>query len=102
VTGFVFEGVRFFESTNLPTVSVSLNYTAAPVGITTGAATRTGFLGIFCGQQAVGEGVWSMGPEVALNENSDYKRFIIAIWKLHSGYVLLNNSFVTVARSFED
>ena len=54
------------------------------------------------GQQAVGEGVWGMGPEVAINENSDYKRFIIAIWSLHAGYVLLNNSFVTVARSYQN
>jgi hypothetical protein len=101
-TGFVFEGVRFFESTNLPNVTVNMNYTAAPPGVTTGASNRTGALGIMVGQQAVGEGVWSMGPEVALNENSDYKRFIIAIWKLTAGYVLLNQSFVTIARSFQN
>ncbi len=102
MTGFIFEGIRFFESTNLPTASVTLTYTAAAAGITTGSASRTGYLGVFFGQQAIGEGVWGMGPEVALNENSDYKRFIIAIWKLHAGFVLLNNSFVTVGRSFQN
>ncbi len=101
-TGFVFEGVRFFESTNLPTASVTLTYTAASAGVTTGAATRTGYLGIMFGQQAVGEGIWGMGPEVAMNENSDYKRFIICIWRQLAGYVLLNNKFVTVCRSYQN
>jgi len=70
--------------------------------VATGAANRTGALGIMMGQQSIGEGVWSMGPEVALNENSDYKRFIIAIWKLTAGYVMLNRNFVTIARSFQN
>ncbi|UBF29848.1 hypothetical protein K9N68_37190 (plasmid) [Kovacikia minuta CCNUW1] len=101
-TGFVFEGVRFFESTNLPTASITLTYTSAPSGITTGSAARTAFLGLFFGQQAVGEGVWGAGPEVKLNENSDYKRFLIAIWSLYAGYALLNDSFVTVARTYQN
>lgn len=103
-TGFVFEGMRFFESTNIPTADVTLTYTAVQAGssASTGSATRTGYLGVACGQQAIGEGVWGMGPEVKLNENSDYKRYIIAIWSLYAGWVLLNNSFVTVCRSFEN
>jgi hypothetical protein len=101
-TGFVFEGVRFFDSTNLPTKNATLIYTTAAAGITTGSATRTGYLGIFFGQQAVGEGVWGQGPEVALGDNTDFKRFITAIWKQFSGYALLNSTFVTVARSFQN
>ena len=101
-TGFVFEGVRFFESTNLPTASVTLTYTTADAGVTTGSATRTGNLGIFAGQQAVGEGVWGQGPQVNLGENTDYKRFITAIWQQYAGYALLNNNFVTIGRSYEN
>lgn len=81
---------------------MTLTYTAATSGVTTGAATRTGYLGIMFGQQAVGEGIWGMGPEVAMNENSDYKRFIICIWRQLAGYVLLNNKFVTVCRSYQN
>ncbi len=99
-TGFVFEGVRFFESTNIPTASITLTYTTATGGASTGSASRTGHYGIFFGQQAVGEGVWGAGPEVKLNENSDFRRFLIAIWSLYAGYALLNNSFVTAGRSF--
>lgn len=43
-----------------------------------------------------------MGPEVAIGENSDYKRFITAIWKLFAGYALLNSNFVTVARTYDN
>jgi len=103
-TGFVFEGVRFFDTTNLPTKDVTLTYTTAAVGsgASTGSATRAGYLGIFFGQQAVGEGIWGQGPEVALGDNTDFKRFITAIWKQFAGYALLNSSFVTVARSYEN
>ncbi len=101
-TGFVFEGVRFFESTNIPTSSITLTYTSGQTGVTTGSASRTGYLGIMFGQQAVGEGVWGNGPEVKLNENSDYKRFLIAIWSQYAGYALLNNNFVTVCRTYQD
>lgn len=104
-TGFIFEGVRFFESTNLPTATVTLNYTAAAADagtITTGSASRTGYLGVFFGMQSVGEGVWGQGPEVAINSNDDYKRFIMAIWKTFAGFTLLNGDFVTVARSYQN
>lgn len=103
-TGFIFEGVRFFECTNLPTASVSMTYTALTTDAestdNTGAATRNGYLGIFFGPQAIGVGLGGPGPEVLLNNNDDFQRFIIAIWRLYSGYALLNRNFITVARTY--
>jgi len=107
-TGFVWEGARFFETTNLPTATVSLNYSSIdstlgalfPKVATTGQANRTGHLGIFVGQQTIGEGVWGDGPAVAIHENGDYRRFLICIWQERSGLVTLNPNFITVARTF--
>ena len=102
-SGIVYEGVRFFESTNLPSASVTLTYTAVSTDAeagNTGSATRTGYLGLFFGPQAIGVGVGGSGPEVLLNNNDDFQRFVIAIWRLYSGYALLNSSFVTVARTY--
>lgn len=107
-TGFCWEGGRFFETTNLPTTSVSLNYSSIdstlgalyPKATTTGQASRTAHLGIFMGQQVIGEGIWGDGPTVALHENSDYRRFLICIWQERSGMVTLNPNFVTVARTY--
>lgn len=103
-TGFVWEGARIFECTNLPTANVTLTYTAAVAGsgAATGSATRTGFLGAFFGMQAVGEGVFGNGPEVRINENSDYQRFINAIWHLDAGFATLNENFITIARTYEN
>lgn len=100
-TGFVYEGVRFFETTNLPTAKVSLNYTASTqVGEPTGSATRDGHMGIFFGPQAIGIGIGGPGPEVLLNNNDDFSRFVIAIWRCYGAWALLNKDFVTVARSY--
>lgn len=106
-TGVVFEGVRFFESTNLPTVTVNLNYTyasgvTAPTAHPAGAADRTGYLGIFFGPQAVGSAIGGPNAEVLLNNNDDFARFVIAIWRLYAGFELLNPDFVTVARTYAD
>jgi hypothetical protein len=104
-TGFVFEGVRFFESNNLPTATVNLNYTASSNNTLhpTGAANRTGNLGIFLGQQAVGEALATELPvSIRLNNNDDYQRFVIAIWATYGGWALLNERFVTVARTYGD
>lgn len=106
--GFVFEGVRFFESNNLPTSTVNLTYTALAPNQNatlhpTGAANRTGYLGIFFGQQAIGEALGTNMPvTVRLNNNDDYNRFLIAIWAQYGGWKLLNDKFVTVARTFAD
>lgn len=100
-TGFVFDGVRFFVSTNLPKAQVQLNYTASSdPNEPTNSALRTGHLGIFFGPEAVGLGIGGPGPEVLLNNNDDFGRFVIAIWRLYGSWELLNSSFITVARSY--
>ena len=104
-TGFCWEGVRFFSTNNLPTATVSLNYSSASAdypNAATGQNNRTGYLGIFFGQQVIGEGVWSPGPQVVLNENTDFKRFVQLIWQYRAGWATLNDNFVTVGRTYED
>lgn len=104
-TGFCWEGVRFFSSNNLPTATVSLNYSSVSTdypNTSTGQANRTGYLGVFMGQQVIGEGVWSTGPQVVLHEDTDFKRFIQVIWQYRAGWVTLNQDFVTIARTYEN
>lgn len=101
MTGFVFDGVRFFVSNNLPKARVNLNYTASSdPNEPTGAALRDGHLGIFFGPEALGVGIGGPGPEVLLNNNDDFGRFVIAIWRVFSSWELLNPSFITVGRSY--
>ena len=92
-TGFLFEGVRWFESTNLPekSLNVSINsttkvYPAAPM--------------LFFGPQAVGVGVGGNNAQILLNNNDDFSRFIVMIWSLFAGFEILNKDFITVAYSF--
>jgi hypothetical protein len=106
-TGVVFEGVRFFETTNMPTQKVQLNYTAIKptqnaATHPTGSFLRTAHLGIFFGMQAIGVAIGGAGPEVLLNNNDDFGRFVIAVWRTFGDWVLLNKDFVTVARSYGD
>lgn len=101
-SGIVFEGVRFFESTNMPTETVNLNYTASTdvVNHPTGMAPRTANLGLFFGMQAVGTAIGGEGPIVELNNNDDFGRFIIAIWKMFGEFSLLNEEFVEIVRTY--
>ena len=94
-TGFLFEGVRWFESTNLPeqTYNVAIadangtdDYTAAQL--------------IFFGPQAVGVGIGGNNAQILLNNNDDFSRFIIMIWSLFAGFEVLNKDFITVGYSF--
>lgn len=97
-TGFLFEGVRWFESTNLPekafTTDINTNvggsgsqiYSAAPM--------------LFFGMQSVGVGIGGDNAQILLNNNDDFSRFIIMIWSLMAGFEVLNKDFVTVAYSF--
>ena len=97
-TGFLFEGVRWFESTNLPekafTTDINTNvggsgsqiYSAAPM--------------LFFGMQSVGVGIGGDNAQILLNNNDDFSRFIIMIWSLMAGFEILNKDFVTVAYSF--
>ena len=94
-TGFLFEGVRWFESTNLPekdanaTIGGTLaDYVAAPM--------------IFFGPQAVGVGIGGNNAQILLNNNDDFSRFIIMIWSLFAGFEILNKDFITVAYSLTD
>ncbi|WP_017302604.1 hypothetical protein [Nodosilinea nodulosa] len=94
-SGFVFEGVRFFESTNMPTAIVPINF-----GSGYAAQTNEAHLGIFFGPQALGMGVGGPNAQVLLNNNDDFSRFVIAIWQLYAGFEPLNLDFVEVARTF--
>ena len=95
-TGFVFEGVRFFESTNLPGKSFTATI---PVASLTNAATDAAPL-LFFGLQAIGVGIGGENAQILLNNNDDFSRFIIMIWSLFAGFEILNKDFVTVAYSF--
>lgn len=101
-TGFVFDGIRWFVSTNLPTASVSLNYTNAINPALNGMQTRRASLGIIFGAECIGIGMGGAGPEVLLNNNDDFNRFVIAIWRLFGAWELLDERFVTCARSFQN
>jgi hypothetical protein len=89
-SGFVFEGVRFFESTNFPDKT-------ATVDLSSGAATRTTPAGLFFGPQAIGVGIGGPNAQVLINNNDDFSRFIILIWQLYAGFANLNKDFVTCA-----
>ena len=97
-TGFLFEGVRWFESTNLPEKSISASIADAPGGA--GAATYTAAPMLFFGPQAVGVGIGGNNAQILLNNNDDFSRFIIMIWSLFAGFEILNKDFITVAYSF--
>ena len=92
-TGFVFEGVRFFESTNMPSQSQT-----ATIGGT--AASYESAIGMFFGPQSVGVGIGGNNAQVLLNNNDDFSRFIMMIWSLYAGFELLNADFSTIAYSF--
>lgn len=99
-TGFVFNGVRYFVSSNMPKASVTLSYSNQGAGITGGSATRTAEIGIFFGPEAIAMGMGGPGPEILLNSNDDFQRFIIAIWRTYSAWELADGRFVTTARSY--
>ena len=95
-SGFLFEGVRWFESTNL--AEKSLQVTVADASITNAVTTAAPM--IFFGPQAVGVGIGGNNAQILLNNNDDFSRFIIMIWSLFAGFEVLNRDFITVAYSF--
>jgi hypothetical protein len=95
-TGFLFEGVRWFESTNLPETS----YNAIITDESTLAANYDAAQLIFFGPQAVGVGIGGNNAQILLNNNDDFSRFIIMIWSLFAGFETLNKDFITVGYSF--
>jgi hypothetical protein len=96
-TGFLFEGVRWFESTNLPEKSFE---TTIPVSGNASAATYQAAPMLFFGMQSIGIGTGGENAQILLNNNDDFSRFIIMIWSLLAGFEILNKDFVTVAYSF--
>ena len=95
-TGFLFEGVRWFESTNLPETS----YNAIITDESSSAANYDAAQLIFFGPQAVGVGIGGNNAQILLNNNDDFSRFIIMIWSLFAGFETLNKDFITVGYSF--
>ena len=95
-TGFLFEGVRWFESTNLP----EQEYTTTIAQVSNSAATYKAAQLIFFGPQAVGVGIGGNNAQILLNNNDDFSRFIIMIWSLFAGFETLNKDFITVGYSF--
>jgi len=95
-TGFLFEGVRWFESTNLPEKAFTATI---PVASITGEVTSAAPM-LFFGMQSVGVGIGGDNAQILLNNNDDFSRFIIMIWSLMAGFEILNKDFVTVAYSF--
>ena len=95
-TGFLFEGVRWFESTNLPETTYNLIVTDEAAGAADYGAAQL----IFFGPQAVGVGIGGNNAQILLNNNDDFSRFIIMIWSLFAGFEILNSDFITVGYSF--
>lgn len=94
-TGVQFEGVKFFESTNFPTKTISASF-ATPASYSNQEVAQ----GFFFGPQAVGVGIGGPNAQVLINNNDDFSRFIILIWQLYAGFEVLNKDFITTAYSF--
>lgn len=94
-TGVQFEGVKFFESTNFPTKSVSASFDNG-----SSYSSQEVAQGYFFGPQAIGVGIGGPNAQVLINNNDDFSRFIILIWQLYAGFEILNKDFVTTAFSF--
>jgi hypothetical protein len=99
-SGFVFEGVRFFESTNIPDYNYLVSITGGTGYSGSTAKLTQGAVGFFYGPQAIGVGIGGNNAQVLTNSNDDFSRFIILIWQLYAGWEILNSDFVTVAHSF--
>ena len=95
-TGFLFEGVRWFESTNLPEQSYTTNIKDVVDSSTSYEAAQL----MFFGPQAVGVGIGGNNAQILLNNNDDFSRFIIMIWSLFAGFEVLNKDFITIGYSF--
>ena len=91
-SGFVFEGVRFFESTNFPSKTITVD-----IGDGNGAVSKTTPAGLFFGPQAIGVGIGGPNAQVLINNNDDFSRFIILIWQLYAGFANLNKDFITTS-----
>lgn len=105
--GYVFNQFRIFiTNSNQMTKQVLLTYTASTdTNEPNGPALRTAYTGMAFGRHAIGEifgGSPDMGipVEILANENSDYKRFLIVIWRCFMDVKRLNDDFVIETRSY--
>ncbi len=98
--GLLFEGVRFFESTNFPEYNYSVKIKGAKGHDGTNAVGTRAGVGMFFGPQAIGIGIGGNNAQILVNSNDDFSRFVILIWSLFAGFESLNMDFVTVAHSF--
>jgi hypothetical protein len=99
--GFIYEGVRFFESTNFPSYSYTVSINGASGFSGTTAKSTKAATGFFYGPQALGIGIGGQNAQVLINSNDDFSRFVILVWSLFAGFEVLNYDFITVAHSFE-
>lgn len=81
----VYEGVMYFETTNMPTATVN---------------SLTAHQAVFFGMQSVGIATGGMGPRILVNQDDDFGRFIILIWQMYGDFQMLNPDFVQIARTF--
>lgn len=95
-TGFLFEGVRWYESTNLAEKAFTATIPDASITNTLTSAAPI----IFFGPQAVGVGLGGKNAQILLSNDDDFGRFVIMVWSLYAGFELLQKDFVTVAYSF--
>ena len=95
-TGFLFEGVRWYESTNLAEKSFTATIPDASISSTSTVAAPI----LFFGPQAVGVGLGGKNAQILLSSDDDFGRFVIMVWSLYGGFELLQKDFVTVAYSF--
>lgn len=74
----VFEGFTFYPTNNLPTRL-----------ITTSNGPRIAHLGFAFGPDSVGIGSGGRGPQVKLNNNTDFERHFHFIWQWYGQYVYM-------------
>ena len=99
-TGFLFEGVRFFETTNMPEYKYNVAIKGAKGFTGSTAKSSRAACGMFFGIQAIGIGIGGNNAQVLINSNDDFSRFVILIWSLFAGFETLNMDFTTIAHSF--
>jgi hypothetical protein len=99
-TGFVWEGVKFFMSTNMPNYNYNVSINGATGFSGSTAKSTQAAVGFFYGPQAIGVGIGGPDAQVLINSDDDFSRFVILIWQLYAGWEMLNADFITVAHSF--
>ena len=90
----MFEGVRFFESTNFPSKTATVD-----IGDGSGAVAGRDHSPLACSSVLRQLALVSAArnAQVLINNNDDFSRFIILIWQLYAGFANLNKDFVTTA-----